>query len=789
MCRRWIDGIIATALLLGFSGEARAAPVVSFDIGASNLGQALIEFGRQAHITVGITDPGAARARSRGVHGRMDLRHALSRMLAGTGYSFILTPGAVRIVREEPRPNWRPQSRGVESKTASPATADLGDIVITASKQDVRLARFGGAVQLIDLGPSELGRRGSQGTAAILDLLPALASTHLGPGRDKIYVRGVADSSFNGPSQSVVGLYLGDVRLTFNAPDPDLALYDMDRVELLEGPQGTLYGTGSLGGILRFVPNRPDPGRLSGFVSAGVTDTAHGGLGGDASGMINLPLVKGHVTLRALAYGSRWPGYINDRQLDLRRINRIGISGWRAALRINPGADWDIEIGGVGQDIAGKDGQYALSDLPPLTRAANFRQPFDNDYRLGSLTIRKQFPGFDLVSATGVVRHQLESRFDATGFPGTNGPQLFGEAIDISMISHETRLSRSNANGEGWVAGLSLVHDIDEISRSLGPFGGLVTISRLRNEVSEAALFGQIGFAVAPWAIIAVGGRVTYDTEEGRGGQDLTDFEEPKRHLVRFSPGGRITFPISEKAVAYVRYERAHRAGGLAVSEQDLVTSVRRFETDSLSSVEAGIRFGQLARDRFEVAASASHASWSDVQADLIEPNGLPFTTNLGDGRITGLELQGRWRPLPELTLEAAAFFNDSDLNQFDSEVTGGTQGDFPNVADTGARGALKYERRLGSAATLSLSSSLRYVGKSRLGVGAPLNLRQGGYAVGDVGARLSFGRTGISVDLKNLGDVRGNQFSLGNPFSVAQGNQITPLRPRTVRVGIDQAF
>jgi len=84
-----------------------------------------------------------------------------------------------------------------------------------------------------------------------------LASTNLGTGRNKIFIRGVADSSFNGPSQSIVGQYLGDVRLTFNAPDPDLELYDIARVEVLEGPQGTLYGAGSLGGVVRVCPARP----------------------------------------------------------------------------------------------------------------------------------------------------------------------------------------------------------------------------------------------------------------------------------------------------------------------------------------------------------------------------------------------------------------------------------------------------------------------------------------------------------------------------------------------------
>ena len=89
------------------------------------------------------------------------------------------------------------------------------------------LDRFGGTVHLLDLAAEDAGRFGARGSEAVLDRLPMLASTSLGPGRNKIYIRGVADSSFNGPSQSIVGQYLGDVRLTFNAPDPDLQLYDI----------------------------------------------------------------------------------------------------------------------------------------------------------------------------------------------------------------------------------------------------------------------------------------------------------------------------------------------------------------------------------------------------------------------------------------------------------------------------------------------------------------------------------------------------------------------------------
>jgi outer membrane receptor protein involved in Fe transport len=779
---RIAEPVLAITLLV--ASTAASARAIRFDIPAGALGQALIVLGEQAHITIGVTDPRIAAIRSPGVHGRMELRQALAKLLSSTGYTFILAGGSVRIVPAAPSRADRSPAR---SRPPARPAADAAEIVITASKQDVRETQFGGTIHLIELSRSDLSRLGAHGSDAILDQLPVLASTHLGPGRDKLYVRGVADSSFNGPSQSIVGLYLGDTRMTFNAPDPGLALYDMNRVELLEGPQGTLYGTGSLGGILKFVPNRPEFDAPAGFVSAGGVATAHGGVGGDASATLNLPLAS-NVALRAVGYATSNPGYIDDLRLDRRDINRTNVRGGRAALRIDAGNNWDIEISGVAQNTDGRDGQYALSTLPPLKRESNFAQPYDNDYRLASFTVRRKLPEAEFVSATGWVRHDLEARFDATGFPDTIGPQLFVEDIEITMISNETRVSRLNARGEGWLAGLGIIHDVDQVSRKLGPIDALAPLSRLRNELTEVALFGQYSYPLTEGLLLTAGGRVTYNREEGGLLDADTDAAEPKRESLRFSPSAAMTYQLGPKSVAYVRFAQAHRAGGVAVSDGGSVGSVRRFETDSLSSIEAGVRLGHLSRDRLAFSASVSHARWKDVQADLIDPDGLPFTTNLGNGRIDGFEVEAAWRPVRGLTFELAAFVNESTIHSSDG-LSGSVKGDLPNIAGAGARGSVQFKRQLSSTVSFEGTASLRYVGKSRLGITPPLDLKQGGYAEGDIGARLELGRFGVSLGVTNVADVRGNRFSLGNPFSVTQGNQITPLRPRTLRLAIDAAF
>ena len=101
---------------------------------------------------------------------------------------------------------------------------------------------------------------GVAGAEAIEARSVGFSSTHLGAGRNKLFIRGIADSSFSGPTQSPVGQYFGDMRTGYSGPDPDLKLVDMQSVEILEGPQGTLYGSGALGGIVLLKPNMPDLG-------------------------------------------------------------------------------------------------------------------------------------------------------------------------------------------------------------------------------------------------------------------------------------------------------------------------------------------------------------------------------------------------------------------------------------------------------------------------------------------------------------------------------------------------
>ena len=782
----------AFLILCAAPTPAAAAQALQFDIRPRRLSDSLVALGEQARITIDASDPALATIPSRAVRGRMTVDGALARLLAGTGYSFrFVAPGAVRIVRAPVPPprRVRPRPKPVPAPVAAPPPEPAPDIIVTASKQGTALARFPGTVHLLELAPEESGRLGARGSEPIVNRLPMLASTSLGPGRNKLYIRGVADSSFNGPSQSIVGQYLGDVRLTFNAPDPSLQLYDIKSVELLEGPQGTLYGTGSLGGILRLVPNDPDSGAFAASASAGLLAVGHGGLGGDASAMLNLPIVRDRLALRAVGYASEEPGYIDDLGRGRSDVNATQVHGGRAALRFEPGGGWTFELGGVAQYVSGRDGQYATRGLPPLSRRTRIAQPFDNDYLLGQFTLRKRWKDVELTSSTGLVKHVLESQFDATGFPGTTGTQLFTEDVDIILLSNETRLSRPRAHGAGWVAGWSLVHDVNRISRSLGPPAAPLPITGVRNAVNEAALFGQYSLQLGSRLLATAGGRATYSETVGRPTGAGPELDGPTRNDFRLSPTAAVSWQAGRQSLVYVRYQQGFRAGGLAISATGSAMTAERFESDSLASLEAGLRVGRRGVDRLSFDAALSYAKWDDVQADLIDSRGLPFTANIGDGRIYGFEAEATWRAARSLRFDAAIFLNDSALVSPRPRFAAADERDLPNIATTGARAGAHFVTSIGPSAGLTLDGSLRYVGKSRLGIGPPIDIEQGGYVDGEVGARLDLGRLGLSLDVTNVADIRGNRFAFGNPFTVAARDQVTPLRPRSVRMGIDVAF
>ena len=402
--------------------QARETGTYDISIARTDLPSALRVLARQTGISIGGTDDTMRSVRVGPIAGRMDADQAIERLLRNTPFEVrLLMPGAYRIVRratiKQPPP---PRNNSVAARPpASPLFITSPPIIVTASKRSAEIEDYPVGAFVIDLSRESIGTRMGN-LDALLANLPITASTHLGPGRNKIFVRGIADSSFNGPTQSTVGLYLGEYRLTYSAPNPDLRLYDVEQVELLEGPQGTLYGAGALGGVLRMTPVIPDTKQTKASVWTGASTVEGGGSGFDVAAQVDLPLGGGNG-LHLLGYRGQLPGYIDDRQRNLRNVNSTSVSGWRASALFDAGDSWTITVDGLQQMLGTADGQYSEPSVGKLARRSAIAQPFDSDVTLAGLTVRKSWSDLELVSATNVTQSDLDTRFDATGIAASSG--------------------------------------------------------------------------------------------------------------------------------------------------------------------------------------------------------------------------------------------------------------------------------------------------------------------------------------------------------------------------------
>ncbi|MFC3098978.1 TonB-dependent receptor [Alteraurantiacibacter palmitatis] len=784
--------LVALTMLAG-AGPAFARPVL-VDSPAGQAGRAAIALARQTGGSIVIADRALAERRVPAIRGRMEPHEAARRLAQASGGRLVragdgawriipAAPAAASRANAAPSPPVRSAPPPVEEP---PAEAAPGQIVVTASKRDLSLDQYAGQASF--LPGEELIFGGVGGTERIMQRLPTLSSTHLGSGRNKLFIRGIADSSFTGPTQATVGQYLGDLRLTYNAPDPDLRLSDMELVEVLEGPQGTLYGSGSMGGIIRMVPNAPELGVTYGAAILGGSQTWHGAAGMDANLVLNLPFLVDDAALRISLDTASEGGYIDKPLLGRRDVNRTQIFGGRATLRYEIAPDWTVDLMGVAQSTRAQDSQYADRDGPPLTRSSAVEEGADADYAQGQLVLSGRLGDVRLRSTTGIVGQQLEEKYEAT-LPG-GPPRRFVQMNDTSMVANETRLWQPLEDRFGWVLGVSYTHNTTRLTRALEGEGQRAASTGVLNEVREFTTYGEVSALLFDALVASAGGRFTHARLGGEG-EDVAPqllaqiaWITAARRESAFLPAASLLARVTPATQLYLRYQQGFRPGGLAI-EGPLV---RRFENDRNSTFELGVRHGTPGSSPFEMAASLSYTTWRDIQADFIDAGGFPSTANIGDGEVWTASFSAGWRITRALRVDAGITYNDSRVDQPRPEFSTLRLTEVPNVARVAGRVGVEYAQPLDNGWDIAARGWAGYVGKSRLGIGPELGDPQGNYLDSGLTVRLGRPDLGVTLGVTNLADEVGNRFALGTPFATGR-DQITPLRPRTVRLGLDARF
>lgn len=316
----------------------------------------------------------------------------------------------------------------------------VGDIVITATKREENLQDVPMSVQALD--GERLSELGITDFAGYAEQLPTLSySPSFGPGYNRPFMRGVASGENGNHSGSMpsVGTYLDEQPITTIVGNLDMHLYDVSRVEVLAGPQGTLYGASSQAGTVRIITNRPDPDGFSASWDTEFSATRHGGFGQTGEGYVNIPL-SDRAAVRIVGWAEHADGYIDnqlgsrfypvcysggsgvvceptgvtDENSDVAKDDYNDVNTWgaRIALGIDLNDSWTItpQIMGQRQDTNGVFAQQ--SDVGDLAVTHFFPEWNEDTWIQGALTIEGQISNFDIVFAASRLSRDVDSNQD-----------------------------------------------------------------------------------------------------------------------------------------------------------------------------------------------------------------------------------------------------------------------------------------------------------------------------------------------------------------------------------------
>jgi hypothetical protein len=480
----------AGACLLAGRADA-AEPRRHLQIPAQPYADALIDLGIQANVSV-LGTSACGGSGLTGLTGNYTLEEALARLLQNAPCDYrIVDARTVRIT---------PRQASAPSDPAKTATV-VAELMVTATKRPASLGRIPAGVSAIP--QDQLQLTDAQDVGRTTGQLAGVLTTNLGPGRDKLIIRGLSDGAFTGRARSTVSTYLDDAPLNYNAPDPDLRLTDVARVEVIRGPQGSLYGSGALTGIYRIVTNSPDLDAASAGVAATLSATEGGSASRALEGYVNAPLSVDRLGLRAVAYHDVRGGYLDNVNLRESNVDRTVRDGGRLALRAQLADTWQVDLSGAGQRLRSDDTQYLQIGMGQR-RSNRVRESHKNDFAEGALTARGELGGLSLSSASAYVHHTYSSLYDATPVTvGMDAPYanlgadlaVFHETARVSMWVEDLVL-RSNREGPfSWLVGAYAASTLEKTPSLLGVStpGGLRTAYRenRRDRVRELALYGE----------------------------------------------------------------------------------------------------------------------------------------------------------------------------------------------------------------------------------------------------------------------------------------------------------
>lgn len=793
---RTVLGGVALVCLAGRADAAEAR--LRLSIPARSYADALIDLGLQANISILGTSACGAGGRVQ-LSGGYTLEQALDRLLADAPCRYrIVDARTVRIIPMLPREPASAPREPARTQTV------ISELVVTATKRPAALGRLPAGVSVLSRSQIDSTRATDPGLTT--GQLAGVLSTNLGPGRDKLLIRGLSDGAFTGRTRSTVSTYLDDTPINYNAPDPDLRLVDVDRVEVVRGPQGALYGSGAIAGIYRIVTARPDLENFAFGGSAGIAATRGGDASHEVDGYVNLPLVKDRIAVRVAAYDELQGGYIDNANLRLANVDQTRRDGGRIAARVRFSDDWRLDAMAATQHLRSNDTQYVTPDSVNGMRSNRVREAHNNDFSYVTAKLSGDFTWGSVSSTLSYVHHVFSSQYDATAAFTPTGPfptrtadlGAFVEATRSNMLVQDLVVRSPGAGRFNWLVGVYAARTLERSPSELtipkaGDTATLYT-ERRKDSLGELAVYGEATYALGGGWTASLGGRLFESRVRTSADLVISAPYAPRSYADAktfngFSPKLSLQREFANGDMVYALISEGYRPGGFNSSGFLQISRAREtFRSDRLRNYEIGAKIRRF-DDRLNIRAAAFFDDWSNIQTDRYRQSGLSYTANVSDARILGLEAELGYEWPFGLAVQLNGLIADSRTHNVNPDFRAPITKALPGVPETSGGVLAIYRRDISDDVTLRLVGEAAYIGRADLSFDRNLPRAMGHYVRVRLSAEVSKDAWRLAAFINNPFDDEGDTFAYGNPFTFDQVRQVTPQRPRTVGIRIAADF
>ncbi|MBK6982762.1 MAG: TonB-dependent receptor [Betaproteobacteria bacterium] len=652
----------------------------------------------------------------------------------------------------------QPAKAGTEP-SAKAGTEVLDRVVVTATKREAALLdvpfsinaqteediRRSGAVTLEDLSRNVAG----------------LAIQNLGPGQSQVSIRGVSSGQIVRDQPGVkeqVGVYLDETAISMSLFTPDIDLFDLKRVETLRGPQGTLYGSGNIGGTIRYITNEAKIGVSEGTIEANLNKISDGSMGGGLKAALNVPM-NDSVAMRVVGYHTKFGGWIDALGPGGGEdVNEGERTGGRLSFTIQPTRDVTITPRILSQKVTadGFNRQEAFNlyanrfttTVAPVTLQDRQqyllqRERFEDKTTIADATIKIDFGTWELTSVTTHTDRDILVSRDASalsgsvsvdlGFPsaGVLLPSRLNDTTDFKGFTQELRLSSAGKGPLQWLVGAFFADTDRKYAQRLPTPGydaftdatlGAGTAAAVANgfpmespynadipyNLKQTAIFGEVSYDVTQQLTATVGGRF-YDYEEERTFRSGGLFSDGNNNFDTtksdgFNPRVLFAYKASDNVTWNAQASKGFRLGGVndplnvplcTAQDRAIFGGYQRFSDESLWNYEVGVKMQQRG---FSFNAAAFHTRMKDLQVTLDAGScSSRVVFNVPKAHSTGIELEMTARPTDSLELS----FSGAAVNaEFDSTVNDGTGA---------VLGGIRDGNRLPSVPKLQFTASATY--------------------------------------------------------------------------------